>query len=38
MLAYSLAARLNKTLKEVLDISEEEFFGWVAYFELTKAS
>lgn len=36
MLAYSLAARLNKTLQTILDLTEDEFFGWIAFFELTK--
>lgn len=36
MIAFSLAARLNKTLTDVMAMPEEEFFGWIAFFELTK--
>lgn len=36
MIAYSLAARLNKTVCEILDLSVEEFVGWQAFFELSK--
>jgi hypothetical protein len=35
MIAYALGARLNRTLAEIWALPEEEFFGWVAYFELT---
>lgn len=36
MLIFSLAARLNKTIDTILSMSEAEFFGWIAYFDLTK--
>lgn len=36
MVIYSLAARLNKSTAEIEDMTEDEFFGWIAYFELTK--
>ncbi len=36
MLAYSLAARLNKCLSEIMSMPETEFFGWIAYFDITE--
>lgn len=29
----SLGVRLGKTLSEIMDLSEEELWLWVAYFE-----
>ncbi|SEH51383.1 hypothetical protein SAMN05216228_100216 [Rhizobium tibeticum] len=36
MVIYSLAARLNQSIQSVMSMPEEEFYGWIAFFELTK--
>lgn len=33
---YALGSRLNKTLGEIGDMSQSEFFGWVAYFKISE--
>jgi len=33
---YALAEKLGKTLKEIQEISIQEYQGWVAYFELVE--
>jgi hypothetical protein len=33
---YSLASRLNKTLGEIGDMTQIEFYGWIAFFKISK--
>lgn len=35
---YALGDRLNKTLDEIGDMTEREFFGWIAYFKISEGS
>lgn len=34
MLVYSLADRLGKRIPEILEMTLEEFAGWLAYFKV----
>lgn len=36
MSMHAIGARLNKTLAEVGAMTEEEFFGWIAFFEIQR--
>lgn len=36
-LKYSLAEKLGRTLAEIDAIPEEEFHGWLAYYEAKEA-
>ncbi|MBB4277025.1 hypothetical protein [Rhizobium mongolense] len=36
MVIYSLAARLNKTRQEIEAMPVDEFYEWIAFFELSK--
>jgi hypothetical protein len=33
-MVYMLAELLGKRIHEILEMSKEEFFGWVAYFNV----
>jgi len=33
---YALASRLNKTLGEIGKMTENEFFGWIAFFKISE--
>lgn len=34
MTCYRLAHALHKTLADVLDMTEDEFMGWLAFFKI----
>jgi hypothetical protein len=33
---YALASRLNKTLGEIGNMTQDEFFGWIAYYKISE--
>lgn len=33
---YALGDRLNKTLDEIGSLTQNEFFGWIAYYKISE--